>query len=174
MKKIGACSMDTGVLNLPFMYDPNSPSGFTWVENKKGCKGIGSTAGTKGKKGYWTVFVPSAGRKRSHRLVWEIHKGPIPEGKFVDHIDGDLDNSAIENLRLCDEKQSARNTTGWRGKKLPKGIHENFHNGKTVGYYQARLKVGSKTFTKSSYQVTELIEWLQSLRDMYHGEFRRD
>ncbi|ATS93660.1 putative HNH endonuclease [Pectobacterium phage DU_PP_I] len=162
------------VSDLPFKYDPGSPSGFTWTQYRKGSRGIGTVVGTKGSKGYWIIKVPEVGRKRAHRLVWEIHNGPIPDGKFVDHIDGNLDNTAIENLRLCDEKQSARNTTGWSGKQLPKGIHENFHGGKTPGYYQARLKVGGKNFTKSSYHVSELTEWLQSLRDLHHEEFRRD
>lgn len=166
--------MNLTASDLPFKYDPRSPSGFTWSENRKGSKGIGSVAGTKSKKGYWTVNIPGHGRRRAHRLVWELHNGPIPDGKFVDHIDGDLDNTTIENLRLCDEKQSARNTTGWSGKELPKGIHENFHGGKMPGYYQARLKVGGKNFTKSSYNVSELSGWLQSLRDDHHGEFRRD
>lgn len=166
--------MNDLIFNLPFKYDPDSPSGFTWTERRKGSRGIGTTVGTKNRKGYWIIKLPEVGRKRAHRLVWEIHNGPIPDGKFVDHIDGNLDNSAIENLRLCDEKESARNTTGWSDKKLPKGIHENFHGGKTPGYYQARLKVENKTFTKSSRDIFELIEWLQSLRDTYHGEFRRD
>lgn len=36
-----------------------------------------------------------------HRLVWETFVGEIPEGKIIDHIDGDKSNNKLENLRLA-------------------------------------------------------------------------
>lgn len=38
--------------------------------------------------------------KRLHRVVWEHHNGPIPKGFHVHHIDGDVENNAIDNLEL--------------------------------------------------------------------------
>ena len=36
--------------------------------------------------------------KRLHRMVWEHHNGPIPDGAHIHHKDGDRSNNAIENL----------------------------------------------------------------------------
>lgn len=46
-----------------------------------------------------------------HRVIWEMHNGPIPEGYFIDHINKDkLDNRLI-NLRLATKSQNEANTT---------------------------------------------------------------
>ena len=37
--------------------------------------------------------------KAKHRLLWEQHYGPIPEGVNIVFIDGNPDNITIENLR---------------------------------------------------------------------------
>lgn len=37
---------------------------------------------------------------RAHRFVWERHKGPIPDGMHIHHIDGDKSNNEIDNLEL--------------------------------------------------------------------------
>lgn len=57
---------------------------------------------------------------RAHRIIWEMFNGPIPEGLLVDHIDGDVFNNRIENLRLATRQQNnanRKNTTD-----LPKGV----------------------------------------------------
>lgn len=35
-----------------------------------------------------------------HRLVWETHNGPIPDGLVIHHINGDKRDNRIENLQL--------------------------------------------------------------------------
>jgi len=35
-----------------------------------------------------------------HRLVWEAHHGPIPDGMVIHHINGDNQDNRIENLQL--------------------------------------------------------------------------
>ena len=42
----------------------------------------------------------SRGTKRLHRVVWEFHKGEIPEGYDIHHVDGNSFNNEIENLNL--------------------------------------------------------------------------
>ena len=42
----------------------------------------------------------SKGTKRLHRVVWEHHKGEIPKGYDIHHVDGNKHNNRIENLNL--------------------------------------------------------------------------
>jgi hypothetical protein len=71
--------------------------------------------------GYIRVRVE--GREyRAHRLIWEMFNGPIPENLLVDHIDGDVYNNRIENLRLATRTQNNANSrardinaTGYKG-----------------------------------------------------------
>ena len=43
-----------------------------------------------------------------HRLVWERHNGPIPEGGLVVFRDGDPQNTDISNLALIDKSVNVR------------------------------------------------------------------
>jgi hypothetical protein len=40
-----------------------------------------------------------------HRIIWEMHIGPIPNKMFIKHIDGDRKNNRISNLRLVTRSQ---------------------------------------------------------------------
>ena len=46
--------------------------------------------------------------KLLHRIVWEYHNGPIPEGCDIHHIDMDRSNNDIDNLLLMDESEHER------------------------------------------------------------------
>jgi hypothetical protein len=37
---------------------------------------------------------------RVDQLVWQIFRGQIPAGHYIDHIDGNLENNHLDNLRL--------------------------------------------------------------------------
>lgn len=51
--------------------------------------------------------------KRLHRTVWEYHKGEIPSGYHIHHIDGNKANNDISNLALLQgqEHLSQHSTT---------------------------------------------------------------
>jgi hypothetical protein len=49
------------------------------------------------------------GRKWEHRMVWSAMYGTIPEGKEVDHINGDKQDNRLENLRLVTRQENMRN-----------------------------------------------------------------
>lgn len=54
---------------------------------------------SKNSDGYWVVKVAEPNVfKMKHRVLWEQHNGPIPEGTFITFIDGNPDNVTIENL----------------------------------------------------------------------------
>lgn len=103
-----------------FTYDSTSPSGLVWKVFRAGKTGVGSIAGTDAGR-YYKVGICGK-RIYTHRIVWELHNGPIPQGSVIDHIDGDSYNNSIENLRLCTQSQNTKNkskqnnnTTGYTG-----------------------------------------------------------
>lgn len=42
----------------------------------------------------------------AHRIIWEMHNGPIPNGMEIDHINRVRDDNRIENLQLITHKQN--------------------------------------------------------------------
>lgn len=53
--------------------------------------------------------------KLKHRVIWEQHYGPIPEGKCLIFLNGDKKDVRIENLILIDRKVNTRmNQSGLR------------------------------------------------------------
>lgn len=55
--------------------------------------------------------VVSLGRKRQayeHRLVWERHFGPIPDGYHVHHKNGNKRDNSLENLELLPASEHHR------------------------------------------------------------------
>jgi hypothetical protein len=61
--------------------------------------------GTRYRKvqGYWKY----SGRLL-HRVVWEHHRGPIPAGMHIHHIDGNRGNSDIFNLEMVSASDHQR------------------------------------------------------------------
>lgn len=57
-----------------------------------------------------------------HRIVWEMHNGPIPEDMEVDHVNHVRTDNRIENMRLVsrlvnckNRKLNGNNTSGFCG-----------------------------------------------------------
>lgn len=68
----------------------------------------GRRAGCSRHDGYWVINSYGTVYLR-HRIIWQMFNGPVPNGKFVDHINGDRSNDRLENLRLASMAESARN-----------------------------------------------------------------
>lgn len=56
----------------------------------------------KGSNGY-LKFSHEGKETYVHRYEWETHRGSIPEGFHVHHIDGDRLNNSLDNLELITE-----------------------------------------------------------------------
>lgn len=55
------------------------------------------------------VIERRAGRMaRQHRQVWERHRGPIPPGWHVHHVNGKKSDNRLSNLRAVSPKDHAR------------------------------------------------------------------
>ncbi len=81
---------------------------------KKDCE-----VGWKSYPGYWRVGI-NGKMYLIHRVIYEMLHGKIPEGKQVDHIDGDPSNNSPSNLRLVSQPENQRNMK--KGKRNKSGV----------------------------------------------------
>lgn len=107
---------------------------------------------------------------RLHRVIWELHNGPIPEGMEIDHIDLNIENNRIDNLRAVTKSQNAFNRGNRKGKVLPKGVIYC----KRDDMFTARIMKEGKRFSKSSKDLSKCLEWLEEMRKELHGEYARN
>lgn len=82
---------------------------------------VGDEAGSI-QAGYLRVGIFGKGFQ-VHRLVWKLCYGAIPEGYFIDHIDGNKLNNRLENLRLATYTENNRNARSRSGKSKYKGVY---------------------------------------------------
>lgn len=87
---------------------------------------------------------------RAHRLIWEMHYGPIPANMLIDHIDGNTLNNKIENLRIATRQQNNSNSIGkLPDRSLPKGVTL------VSSRYRARITFKGKTISLGTFATIE-------------------
>lgn len=59
-------------------------------------------------------------KKRVHRIIFALHNGYLP--LIVDHIDGDITNNHVSNLRAADHAINAQNSRRRKARDLPMGV----------------------------------------------------
>ena len=138
-----------------FVYDPDSKTGLLWGYKKyTGDHGKtlsvwpGKVAGWISAYGYGNVKL--LGKIYfTHRIIYEMCIGGIPEGYEVDHKNGNRLDNSLGNLRLVTPKENARNKkmrynnkTGHTG--VNKYVNKNHH------YFLARwTNIHGKELSKS-------------------------
>lgn len=99
-----------------------------WKEQRNGFVPAGSEAGSP-RGGYILVMIDGV-NYGAHRIVWEMHNGPIPAGLDVDHEDQVRSNNAIGNLRLVTHAVNMKN----------KSRHKNNSSGQSGVSWNTRSK----------------------------------
>jgi hypothetical protein len=102
--------MDYKELNEELVYNKKTGQ-FFWKKE----------AGTITGHGYRYIRV-NGKMMLAHRMAWLMEYGEDPEGKLIDHINGDRLDNRIENLRIAtysqngaNAKRHSRNTSGLKG-----------------------------------------------------------
>jgi len=111
--------MNTALAHELFRYDPVAGKLFNRITRSSRAR-VDKEAGGYA-EGYRTLHFDGK-RERSHRVIWEMFKGPIPERMEIDHIAGVKDDNRLSQLRLvtCQEQMANRkigssNTSGCMG-----------------------------------------------------------
>ncbi|QLF85706.1 HNH homing endonuclease [Serratia phage vB_SmaP-UFV01] len=150
-----------------YIYDESAEFLLVHAKDRHKVKAGTPVRASKSHNGYRLIKVQGKTR-RLHRVIWELHNGPIPDGLEVDHIDRDKENNRIGNLRLVTKSQNAFNRANHSGKVLPKGIVF-LPKGNT---YQARIMVSGKRYVYHNQDLEKALQWLTAKREELHGEHR--
>lgn len=73
-----------------------------------GCKKAGDIAGSVTNFGYRDVHY-NGKHYLAHRIIWEMHNGPIPEVAEIDHVNHNRLDNRIENLRMVSHSENQKN-----------------------------------------------------------------
>jgi hypothetical protein len=76
--------------------------------------------------GYLGVRLSGHGKVETfavHRLVALAHLGPRPDGKTINHIDGNKKNNSVANLEYCSQAENNQHALHTGLRTNPKGSH---------------------------------------------------
>jgi hypothetical protein len=84
----------------------------------------------------------------AHRIIWEMHNGPIERGMEVDHINQVKHDNRIENLRVVTRQKNMWNTKAKGWFVDPRRAHR-------PDPYTAKINIGSKQKIIGNYATAE-------------------
>lgn len=117
-------------------YNPKTGA-FTWRVGRRGTAQAGSNAGSINTRGRPQIKIYGK-RYLSHRLAWLITYGAWPKTQ-IDHINGQVDDNRLVNLRLATQSENLYNTRLRRNNTSGfKGVVWRA----SCGRWQARITVG--------------------------------
>ena len=105
-----------------------------------------------------------------HRLIYEMYNGTIPEKMFIDHIDCNILNNNITNLRLANKSQNSCNIKTKKN-NLSTG-HKNIYQRHKYNTYEVKIyKNGKRVYYKTFKTLEEAIINRDIKLKEIHGEF---
>jgi len=127
---------------------------------------IGDKAGCKDANGYYRVRINKK-MYGLHRIIFAMHNGFFP--KQIDHIDRNIQNNKIENLREVNSAQNmwnvvknSRNTSGYRNVLFRKDKQK----------WTCRFRINGKDIMRGSFKTAEEAnEYAIKLREELHGQY---
>lgn len=166
--------------NEMFTYDPLDGR-LTWKERPRNhfptqrgyrvfvSRFHGKPAGTINTVGYRQVIV-NMKPLLEHRIIWEMHHGPIPDGLQLDHRNGVRHDNRLENLRLATPSQNMIN----RSFISEHGQGIKFDKRAKKRPWSARVTVKRKTYHLGMFATKEEAAAAQerAAKDL-HGEYQR-
>lgn len=130
---------------------------------------VGSRAGDKSKPGGQRLQVQvktPAGRRTAlyvHRAVWAWHHGEWPDGQ-VDHINGDVNDNRIENLRVVDQQANSQNV---------RRAGVTYEKRKVERPWRARIMVNGRSISLGYYDTkAEASAEYERAKLVYHEAYR--
>jgi hypothetical protein len=106
-------------------------------------------------------------RYLASRVVWTMHKGAIPDGLYVDHINGNTTDDRLENLRLASPQDNNINRIGRSRTGLKNVYHYPIKN---KPWYVSLVCDGKRT-GKSFKTKEEAANYAKAMREKHHGKF---
>lgn len=155
-------------LQAIYTIDSSSPSGLSRIKATRGRNGKVGSVISVGSDGYYRMKFQGQ-FYRTHRVIYFMRTGVDPAGFVVDHIDGNIRNNRVENLRACTVQQNLWNAKGKRKLSgLPKGI-EAMSNGD----FRVRVSIDGEVHLMELTSFAAAERYLKSVRAHHHGEFAR-
>lgn len=105
---------------------------------------VGQLAGDSDGRGYRRVMLVKTHYKM-HILIWIMHNGNIPDNLIVDHIDQNIKNNRLENLRLLTKSQNNLNSDKRKGVTFDKERNK----------WKAQTSVGNKNIMLGRFETEE-------------------
>lgn len=121
------------------------------------------------KEGHYPSIRWNGRSYKEHQLIWLWHFGYVP--KIVDHINGDVTDNRIENLRECTHAENMRNSKPRRSKYGLKGVYSSGLKGKP---FKSLICVDRKQIHLGVFETPEQAhEAYVSASEKIHKEFSR-
>jgi len=134
-----------------------------WKDNHGAQKIVGKLAGSESSSGYFIVGIEQK-YYLIHRLIYCWHHGDLPV--VIDHIDGNIKNNKIENLRNTDKTANTWNAKIRKDNKTGvKGVY--WHKGR----WMAQIRANKKTYRKVCINQIDAIDFIKQKRIELHKEF---
>ncbi len=154
----------TGLLTRNELPRSRFKSDLTYALHLK--RDAGKVVGSKNARGY--LFAKAGGTTYPvQRIVWALFAGPIPDGYYVDHINGVRDDNRFTNLRLVTWEGSQHNAKTRKDNSLGQKHIRQIRSGR----YWVRLKHEGKQKSIGTY---DTIEQAIAARDKARLDIRGD